>query len=259
MMKLAVIAGILLVFLFLVTAGCLSGPTSPAHVQTSTAPQEVRPHYIIGIDADFPPFSYQDNGGNFSGVDIDAARWIADREGFDVTFVAVPWYNVIDSLDAREIDIIYSGFTVTEERLARVNFSVPYYTVNQSIAVRAGSPVTMQDLSSGRLRIGVQAGSSGADWVNRTLIGTGKMKASNLSFFSDITTLTNTLEEGTIDASIIQTPSQKRAIQGRPLVILGSIPSQEAYAIAVRKNDTGLLARLDDGLMQLTKDPTGSS
>ena len=113
----------------------------------------------------------------------------------------------------------------------------------------------MQCLNKGRLRIGVQAGSTEADWVIKNLIQTGKMPASNLSQYTDIMILTNNLENGTIDASIIQTPSQQRAVTGRPLVIIGTTPSQDKYAVAIRKNDPKLLAIIDDGLLQMMKDP----
>ena len=244
-----------LVFLLLVAAGCVSAPKGPAPQPATITPQEVRPYYIIGVDGDFPPFTSKDAGGNFSGLDVDAARWIAEREGFQVQFVAVPWDNVVPALEAGTIDIIWSGLTITEERQAKVNFSVPYYTVNKSVAIRAGSPVTMQDLYNGRLRIGTQAGSTEADWVIKNLIQTGKMPASNLSQYPDITILTNNLENGTVDASLIQTPSQQRAVTGRPLVIIGTTPSQDMYAVAMRKTDPKLSAIMDDGLLQLMGDP----
>jgi polar amino acid transport system substrate-binding protein len=113
----------------------------------------------------------------------------------------------------------------------------------------------MQDLYDGRMRIGVQAGSTDADWVIKNLIRTGKMPTSNLIQYPDITILTNNLENGTIDASIIQAPSQQRAVTGRPLVIIGTIPSPDRYAVAIRKTDPELLAIVNDGLLQLMKDP----
>jgi polar amino acid transport system substrate-binding protein len=254
-MKRSFIVFIALVLLLVIAAGCISAPKAPAQVQTTVAPTAVRPHYIIGVDADFPPFTSTDPAGNISGFDIDAARWIAERKGFDVEVVAVPWENAISMLEAGKIDMIASGMTITEKRQALVNFSQPYYTVNMSIAARKGSNITLQDLYNGRLRLGAQSGTNEADWVNTTLIQTGKMPASNLSLYPDITTLTNNLENGTVDASIIQSPSQKRAITGKSLVIIGTTPSQEKIAIAVRKTDPGLLAILDDGLLQLMKDP----
>lgn len=252
-MKRTIIVFIALSFLLLIVAGCVSAPKSP--VQVTSTQKEMRAHYIIGVDADFPPFTSKDHGGNFSGIDIDAARWIAERKGFDIEFVAVPWENAISLLEDGKIDIIFSGMTVTEKRQARVIFSQPYYTVNMSIAVRNGSAITMQDLYSGRIRIGAQSGTNEADWVNNTLIQAGKMPASNLSLYPDSTTLTNTLENGTVDASIIQSLAQQQAVAGRPLIIIGTTPSQDNIAVAVRKTDPELLAIIDDGILQMMQDP----
>ncbi|HSQ93751.1 MAG TPA: ABC transporter substrate-binding protein [Methanoregula sp.] len=246
---------IALLYMVLATAGCVSDTEIPAPVPAAGTPQDMRPHVSIGVDADFLPFTARDNGGNFSGFDIDAARWVAEREGFDVEFVAVPWDTAVSALDSGSIDLIWSGMTITEERRARVNFSVPYYTVNKSVAARAGSGVTMQDFYDGRLRVGVQAGASEADWVLKNLVQNGRMPASNLSRYPDITALTDGLENGTIDVSIIQSPSQKRAIAGRPLGLLGTIPSEDRYAVAVRKSDPELQATVDKGLLALMKDP----
>lgn len=254
-MKRTGIISIGLLFLLIVAAGCVSVPEGPAPVHATGTPAEVRQHYIIGVDAGFPPFTSMDPAGNFSGFDIDAARWIAERKGFDVQFVAVPWEDVIPALDAGKIDMIFSGMTVTEKREARVNFSRPYYAVNMCIAARAGSALTMQDLYDGQLRIGAQSGTNEADWVTNNLVQTGKMQASNLSLYPDVTTLTRNLENGTIDVSLIQSPSQQRAITGRPLVIIGTTPSQENIAVAFRKTDPELQAIIDDGLLQLMKDP----
>ncbi len=255
MMTRKVIVLIALVLLLLIVAGCISAPRAPAPIQATVTPTDVRPHYLVGVDADFPPFASKDSGGTISGFDIDAARWIAERKGFEVEFVGVPWEDAISLLEAGKIDMIASGMTITEKRQARVNFSQPYYTVNMSIAAREGSTITMQDLYDGRLRIGGQSGTNEVDWVNDTLIKTGKMPAFNLSLYPDSTTLTRDLQNRTIDASVIQSAGQQRAISGGGLVIIGTIPSQEKIAIAVRKTDPELLAAIDDGLLQLMKDP----
>lgn len=254
-MKRPVIVLIVLLFLLFIAAGCVFAPRGPSPVQTPGITKEVRSHYVIGVDADFPPFTSEDRNGNYSGFDIDAMRWIAERKGFEPEFVSVPWENAVTLLEAGKIDIISSGMTVTEKRQARVNFSRPYYTVNMSIAARSGSNITMQDIYDGHIRIGVQVGTTEEDWVNSTLVKTGKMPASNLSVYPDITTLTSNLENGTVDASVIQSPAQKQVITGRPLVIIGMTPSQETIAIAVRKTDPELLVIIDDGLWQLMKDP----
>lgn len=229
-------------------AGCTTGPIG-------AAPHETRPHYVVGVDADFSPFTSLGDDGNFSGFDIDAARAVAEREGINVTFVAVPWDAAIDRLEDGQVDIVWSGTTVSPERSAKVNFSRPYYFVEQSIAVRAGSGFTVQDLLSGRLRIGAQAGSTEAEWVSTNLIAPGILPAENLTLCPDVGTLTAALVNGSVDATLVQAPAQADAIEGRPLVIIGTTGTQDAYAVAVRKTDPALLATVDHGLARLMEDP----
>ena len=253
-MKSAVIVVIAIVVAILVIVGCVSAPAGPAPA-TTPVPQQGRPHYIIGVDDDFPPFTYRDSAGNLSGFDIDAARWVANRKGFDAEFVAVPWDEIIVELDTGSIDMIWSGMSVTPDRLHEVNFTAPYYSVNASVAVRSGSNATMQDLYAGRLRIGTQAGSTSAAWIDDKLVGPGTMPAENLVFFPDIQSLNEGLVNGTVDASVDDALQQEQAAAGKNLAVIGTIPSNDRYAVAVRKTDPQLEATIDDGLRQLMNDP----
>ena len=239
----------------LIASGCVTAPTTPAPVPTNTTTvPPARPLYVIGIDGNYPPFTYQGNDSKFTGFDIDSARWIANRERFDVEFVALPWDGILNALQAGTIDMVYSGLTVTDERQKQFYLTTPYYTVNQSIEVRQDSNLTMQDLYDGWLRVGAQAGSTGETWVRTNLMRSGKMPAQKLYTYPDVGILTKALEDGQIDASIVQTPSQKYAIYRRPLVIIGEIPTMEQYAVAILKTDPELRAMMDDGLRQLMND-----
>lgn len=245
-MKAATLLVSALLAVSLLLAGCTSAPPPV---------QEQQARYVIGIDADFPPFTSLDSSGSPAGFDIDAARYVAAAEGLDVVFVAVPWDGIIPALENGDVDIVWSGLTVTDERQARVSFTHPYLTVNQSIAARAGAGTSMEDVLAGRARIGVQAGSTGEAWAAENLVGTGAMADADLVRFPGVTGLTGALEAGRIDASIIQAPAQERAIAGRNLSVIGTIPAQESYAVAVRQGDTVLLATLDRGLLRLKGDP----
>jgi polar amino acid transport system substrate-binding protein len=246
---------VILILAFLVSSGCVSEQKAPSPPPAAVRPGELRTHYTIGVDADFPPFTSIDSEGNFSGFDIDAARWVAARKGFDIGFTAVPWDTAVPALESGRIDILWSGVTVTRDRQARIDFTRPYMILTPGVAARNGSGVTMEVLHSGRLRIGTQNGSTEAGWVNRTLVQTGKMPISNHSMYPDVPALTGALANGAVDVVIVQSPSLKRAISGKPLVIIGEIPTEGQVAVAVRKNDTALLASLDHGLSELAEDP----
>jgi len=254
-MKVIIPLVVFLVIGCIAAAGCTSAPNSTAPVTTTPIPQESHPQYVIGVDADFPPFSSQDSTGNFSGFDIDTARRVAEIEGFDVTFVAIPWDSAISSLESGKVDMIWSGMTVSPERSAWVNFSVPYYRVTRSIAVREGSGFTMEDFNTGKIRIGAQAGSTEQEWVEVNLIETGRLPEANLSLYKDISSMTGALVNGTVDTTLVQAPTQARAIHGKPLVVIGNTMDEDTYAVAIRNNDTRLQATIDHGLGILMSDP----
>lgn len=246
---------IVLSCIFILAAGCVSAPQGAPPANVTVTQKTVTDHYIVGLDADFPPFAQQDDSGNISGFDIDTLRWIAEREGFEVEFMSVPWDQTIPMLEAGKIDLIASGMMVNDERRERVNFSQPYYTVSLGVAIRAGTGIVIQDIYDGRIKVGAQAGTAEAAWIVENLIKTGKMPASNLSLYPDITNLTRNLEEGNVDAVIIQSPTLQQAIAGRSLVVIGTVLSDQEIAYAVRKTNPELLERIDDGLSQLMKNP----
>lgn len=239
----------------LLASGCVSTPDTVSPVATAPVAKEPRPQYIVGVDGDYPPFTFRDSAGNFTGIDIEAARWIADRQGFDVEFVAVPWDAIIPALKEGSIDMVYSGMTITPEREAEVDFTRPYLSVTMSLAVRTGSPVTTDDLYAGRLKVGAQAGSTGAEWVESNLVKAGKMPAGQLVLYPDTSALTGGLVNGSIDISISDMPVQEQTISGRPLRILAEVAHEQHYAVAVRKTDPHILVMMDEGLQHLMADP----
>ena len=158
-------------------------------------------------------------------------------------------------LESGKIDLIYSGMTITPEREERVNFSVPYLKVSQSVAIRQDGNFTMDDFVLGKLVVGTQRGSTGASWVLTNLIDPGKMPVDNLKLYDNFRLVAADLATGRIDAAIYNGPPMREAIAGKPLVIIGESNTGEEYGVAVRKTDPGLLATINEGLNSLMQDP----
>ena len=90
--------------------------------------------YVVGTEASFPPFEYVE-GGEFVGFDMDLIREIGKMYGFDVEIRDISFDSLIPSLMTGNIDIIAAGMTITEEREKVVDFTIPYYSADQSIMV----------------------------------------------------------------------------------------------------------------------------
>jgi len=112
---------------------------------------------INGIDADFPPFTYIDNNDNPVGFDIDCVNWIAKEMGFEVKHIPIPWDSIIVELLAGKIDLIASGMTITEERKKLVDFTIPYWQIDQEepygYAVRKEDQELKEILNEGLKRL----------------------------------------------------------------------------------------------------------
>lgn len=211
--------------------------------------------YIVGIDGEYPPYSYIDPNGTAVGFDVESMRWIAEKKGFNVEFKPTAWDGIIPALEAGKIDLIYSGMTITPERQQKVNFSIPYWKINQSVAIHKDTNLTMDDFYSGKLIVGAQRATTGAIWVEENLINTGKMPRDNLKLYDNFPLVAADLQNKRLDAAIYDKPPLLTAIADKPLVLIGEIDTKEEYGVAVRKADTELLSTINDGLTQLMKDP----
>ncbi len=211
--------------------------------------------YIVGIDGQYPPFSYVDSSGNATGFDVDSMRWIAEKKGLAIEFQPIAWDGIIPALQAKKIDLIYAGMTITDERKEKVNFSTPYWVVNQDVVANKGSNVTVEDVLSGKAIIGTQRGCTAAMWIEENLIGKGLMPQNNLKLYDNTPLAVNDLESGRIDAVMYDDLSLKDMIQGKEIEKIGSVETKEEFGIAVRKEDTELLSTLNEGLEALMNDP----
>jgi polar amino acid transport system substrate-binding protein len=252
--------------LLLAAAGCASNektPAAPANPQAgsssvSTTPSASAPAtktLIVGIDGEYKPFSYLDPSGNAVGFDVESMQWIAKKKGFDVKFQPVAWDGIIPALQAGKVDLIYSGMTITPERAEQVNFSTPYWVVNQDVVTKEGSKVTLDDVKAGKVTLGAQSGCTAALWIDKNLVSSGKMPQDKLKLYANTPLAIDDLIAGRIDAVMYDDHVLKTMIKGRPAKVIGNIETKEEFGIAVRKSDPQLLANLNDGLAQLKADP----
>ena len=207
------------------------------------------------IDAEYPPYSYVDVNGTATGFDVDSMRWIAEKKGITVTFQPTAWDGMIPSMEAGKIDMVYSGMTITPERQEKVNFSIPYLKINQSIAVPDSTRKTLDDFYGGKMIVGAQRGTTGAIWVENNLVNTGKMPAGNLKLYDSFPLVATDLGIGRIDAAVYDRPSMLAAIADNHAHIIGEIDTDEQYGVAIPKSDPELLRLMNEGLTELMQDP----
>ncbi len=232
-------------------AGC----TGTADQTCGAAGAGLKDSYIVGIDDSYKPYSYIDKDGNPTGFDIDSMRWIAEKKGIKVTFTAVHWDAIIPALEAGKIDMVYSGMSITPERLEVVNFSDPYWIVNQDVVVREDSDVTIDDVLAGKVILGAQRGCTADHWVEKNLVDTGKLPKNNLKLYANTQAAVSDLVTGRNDAVMYDDVSLKDITKGMPVKVIGSVETKEEFGVAIRKEDTALLEFMNEAIAELQADP----
>ncbi len=220
---------------------------------SSTAMAEEKT-YINGIDANYPPFAYVNESGKPDGFDVHALNWIANKQGFKVVHVPMDWDGIIPAMLAEKIDIIASGMTITPVRAERVNFTEPYWTAEKYFVVKKGSPITEEDILTKPIKLGVQRGTSEHDYLEK-MKGEQNLKY-ELRFYDSAPLAINDLQNGRIDAIGLDAPPANDAIaKGFPVEIVGTFLESGQFGVAVRKQDTELLKKLNEGYVLLMQDP----
>ncbi len=211
--------------------------------------------YIVGIDAEYPPYAYIAEDGTPAGFDVESIQWIAEQKGFEVEIQPQAWDGIVPSLQAGKIDMIYAGLSITPARAEKIAFSIPYWNVDLAVAAQAGDDVTMDQFNAGEVTIGVQRGCSSNDWLELHF-GTEEynqmIKEGKISLFDSFPQSMVALGNGQVETVIFDDAGIDEYIIGNDkLVKLGITDTGEQFAIGVRKNDTELLAILNEGLAEL--------
>ena len=211
--------------------------------------------YVNGIDANFPPFAYVDKNGNPDGFDVKSLDWIAKDQGFKVKHKPMDWDGIIPSLNAKKIDIIASGMSITEKRKEQVNFTVPYWKIQQVLVAKKDSEMTVAQILDKGNKIGVQRGTTEAKWIEENLIKKGGKNFTLVYYDSAPLAVEDVLNGRIVGAAMDDAPA-KDAVRKKPVKIVGQFGMpDEDFGYAVRKEDTELLKKLDAGLKKLMASP----
>lgn len=93
----------------------------------------------IGIKFDQPGLGF-DEGGEYTGFDVDVAKYVAAELGFEedaIEWVEAPSANRENLLSTGEVDMIFATYSITDERKETVDFAGPYFVAGQDLLVRA--------------------------------------------------------------------------------------------------------------------------
>ena len=170
----------------------------------------------VGVKNAVMGFGFEDPlTGEYSGLEIELAKALADKLGVEVEFTAVTAATRTELLDSGDIDCVLATFTITDERKNSWDFTTPYYTDHVTVLVEDAKGIkTLDDLMD--KKVGVSSGSTSAKSLVKAMIEKGLISGDGFdeeSFdpatwttgvkfqqYDDYPTISTALSAGEIDA-----------------------------------------------------------
>ena len=233
--------------------------------ETADAPKTEK--LVMATNAAFPPYEYVDDNGNYAGIDVEIAGLIAKELGLELEIKDVDFGAILGGVESGMYDIGMAGMTVKEERLQQVNFSNTYATAKQVVIVKADAAYTsFEEFYTGfdadgnptgiidGLKIGVQQDTTGHIYASDDLENWGFGEDAVIPYKTGPDAV-QALLTGKVTAVIIDNePAKTFVAQNAGLKILDGAYADEEYAIAIKKENSDLLAKVNAALTKLTDD-----
>lgn len=245
---------------FSLVVGCSSAPPasggSEANAPAEAGKSQEAAKLVIGIDDKFAPMGFRDDNNELVGFDIDYAKAAGEKMGREIVFQPIDWSSKESELNSGRIDLIWNGYTITDERKEKVLFTKPYLENAQVIVTLANSELhKIDDLAD--KTVGLQKLSSALDALNAHPI---KDKVKTVSEFADNVLALNDLKIGRVDAVVIDkvVADYYMAKDEGTFKFLEDSLAPEQYGIGVKKGNEALLEELQKALDALNADGTAA-
>ena len=210
---------------------------------------------VMGLDDSFPPMGFRNERNEIVGYDVDLAKEVARRIGVELVLQPIDWAAKEQELNTFQIDCIWNGFTITEERKKNVLYTPPYLKNAQVIVVKGNSPVNnLRDLTG--KTAGTQAGSSSVEAIDDTPAFKASLK--EVVMYPDFLTALMDLDVGGIDAVVIDLVVANDNINrsGKPFRILNETLEDEEFGIGFRLGEQALVDKVWSTLLEMARDGT---
>lgn len=211
--------------------------------------------FTVGFDAEFPPYGYMDDKGEYVGFDLSLAEEVCKRQGWELVKRPIDWDAKDMELSSGTIDCIWNGFTI-DGREDEYTWTVPYVDNSQVFVVAENAGIASQADLAG-VNVGVQRDSSALAALNGDASDLRDSFASLIEY-ADYNTAFMDLEAGAINAVAMDIGVAAYQIESRNggYVILDEKLASEQYGVGFLKGNDELKNTVEATLMEMVKDGT---
>jgi len=157
----------------------------------------------VGMECTYMPFNYRTSQGELAGYDVDVAKGVAEIIGVDLDYVCQQFDGLVPALLANKFDIIVASMSITEERLQKMDFSIPYRisigrfvgptTRDFNLFDENNQPIAA---NFDGLIVGVERSTTYHKWIETTLPN------ASIQFYDNAQTMLLDLRSGRVDVAI---------------------------------------------------------
>jgi polar amino acid transport system substrate-binding protein len=214
---------------------------------------------VVGISADYPPFSFVGADFTMQGYDLALIQEIAKRLNLPLELHNMAFDGLVNALVLEQIDVAVAALSVTAERDAIIDFSNVYYVGEDAILARQDSQIqiaTANDL--GNYHIGVQKGSVYENWIRNQLIGPGLMQPQSLYTFLTVDEALQALvgSDPVIALFMLDFQPAEVATQTQGVKIIARGLNPQLYAIGIPQAAYTLQSQINQVLTEMQNDGT---
>ena len=204
----------------------------------------------VGTEGTYSPFTFHDTASNeLTGYDVEVITAVADELGLEVEFSETAWDAIFAGLEAKRYDVIANQVTVTDERIAKYDFSEPYTVSQGVVVVPTGSDISAVEDLDGL----TSAPSSTPNWAQVATDAGAKVEA--VEGFTQAVAL---LKQGRVDVTLndnLAVLDYLATSKDTDIEIAFTVGEPSHQAFALRK-DSPLTERIDEALATLRENGT---
>lgn len=221
---------------------------------------QAKEQFIVGFDAEFPPYGYMDENGDYIGFDLDLAQEVCKRKNWEMVKRPIAWESKDSELSSGAISCIWNGFTMNG-REKDYTWSTPYIDNSQVVIVKKGSDIKELTDLAGKILVVQNDSSALAALTGEDATEENKKIASSLKELQQVADYNSAfmnLESGMVDAIAmdIGVANFQLSKKSDVFVMLDARLSSEEYGIGFKVGNTKLRDEVQTTLLEMLYDGT---
>jgi len=205
----------------------------------------------VATEGTYAPFSYHDEKGDLTGYDVEVAKAVAQKMGYEIAFVEAPWDAMLAAFDAGQADVVFNQVGITAERQEKYLFSEPY-SVSHMVVVTSQDNEDIHDLTD---LDGKKAAQSLTSNFGSVASEHGAELVSVTGFSQAVDLLRTGQADATLNDDVAYLDYMKQQ-PNSPLKVVFTAEAGTPSAALVKKDNTELQAKINEALDALREDGT---